>query len=114
MSKLLLVALSPDEIVQSAGFAEQIGLPWDVFLVTGTAESGPSSGTVWCAGLESVPTANTLVEVICDFIGARAYTHIVAVSSMAAKDLLARVAGRMDIAMVTDAVSVEAPNRFVR
>ncbi len=42
------------------------------------------------------------------------YTHIVAVSSMASKDVLPRLAEALGAAMVTDAIAVESPTRFVR
>ena len=41
MAKLLLVAFKADEILQSAGFAEALGLDWDVLLLTGVAAHGP-------------------------------------------------------------------------
>lgn len=112
--KLLVIAFAPGEIVSSAGFAEALGIDWDVLLLTGEATHGPSSGKVWQAGFASVPTADTLAQGVADFIAGTGYTHVAAVSSMAAKDLLARVAGTHEIAMVTDAVAIVSPTEFVR
>src|SRR5262249_16240046 len=44
----------------------------------------------------------------------RAYTHVASVSSMRSKDLLARVAGLLDAAMVTDVIAAESPTVFKR
>lgn len=46
---------------------------------------------------------------VCD-----GYTHIAAVSSMASKDVMARVAGMLDCPMVTDTLSVESTDTFTR
>lgn len=112
--KLLVVTFAPAEIVAAAGFAEALGLEWDVLLLTGEASHGPSSGKVWQARFESAPTADTLAQSVADFVSGSSYTHVAAVSSMAAKDLLARVAGTREIAMVTDAVGIVSPTEFVR
>jgi electron transfer flavoprotein alpha subunit len=67
---------------------------------------------VLAGGLAEVPPADAAARAIADF--AAGYSHIAAVSSMESKDILARVAGRLDAAMVTDAVAIESPTVFVR
>lgn len=112
--KTLVLAFSPNDIISAAGFADALGGDWDVLLLTGEAIHGPSSGKVFQAGFGSVPTADTLAPSIAEFVAGSGYTHVAAVSSMASKDLLARVAGIHGIAMVTDAVAIVSPTEFVR
>ena len=112
MPKLLVVAFKPEEIALSAGFAEAHGLDWDVLLLTGATSQGPSGGTVFAAALDSVPTADSIAHGVADLAGS--YTHVAGVSTMASKDLLARVAGLWDAAMVTDAIASLSPTMFIR
>jgi electron transfer flavoprotein alpha subunit len=58
------------------------------------------------------PPADALAADIAARSGA--YACVAAVSSMASKDVLARVAGLLDAPMVTDAVAVAGPNQFKR
>lgn len=74
----------------------------------------PSVGAqkVLTAELTELPTADALAPSIANL--AQGYTHISAVSSMASKDVMARVAGVMGAAMVTDAVRADSPTTFLR
>lgn len=94
MPKILCVCFEASDSVKLAGFARALG---------GDAEfvSVPSGGLSDSAAT-AIATAAT------------GFTHVAALSSMAAKDALARVAGLLDAAMVTDVLSVVAPNRFTR
>ncbi len=95
MSKLLAIAFDSSEASACAGFASALGIEFDVLTFEG-----------------EVPPADALAEGLkaeCD-----GCSHIAAVSSMRSKDVLARLAGLLDAAMVTDAVSVESPTVFVR
>ena len=95
MAKLLLIAFDPSEVRACAGFGEALGLSYDVLSVEG--EIPPADALA--AGLQGR----------CE-----GYSHVAGVSTMRSKDVLARLAGLLDAAMVTDAVSVESPTVFVR
>jgi electron transfer flavoprotein alpha subunit len=94
MSKVLVVAFAKHEIEAGAAFANALGMPFDVVEVPRGALADAASTAV--AGQAS------------------GYSHIAAVSSMAAKDVMARVAGLLDAPMVTDAIAVENANTFKR
>jgi electron transfer flavoprotein alpha subunit len=112
MSRLLLVAFDSAEAVIGAGFAQELALPFDILLVTGTPEADLGAEKVLVGNLASVPPADGIAESIATV--AKAYSHIAAVSNMQSKDIMARVAGLLDAAMVTDAVACESPTVFKR
>lgn len=111
MSKLLILAFEPSEAAQATGFAAALGLPVDVLLLTGTASTS-CGDKVLAAGWSEVPPADTAAASVAT--AAQGYSHIAAVSSMRAKDVLARVAGLLDAAMVTDAIGLDSPTVFRR
>ncbi len=111
MSKTLVVAFTPADALPGTGFAAALGQPYDLVLLCGTCEA-PGAGRLMCAGLGDLPPADALAVGIATV--ANGYNHVVAASSMASKDVMARTAGLLDAAMVTDAVAVESNNRFVR
>ncbi len=90
----LLVASGSTDAELASGFFQQLGMEWDLLEL--------ASDCVADSAAEAVRAA------------AEGYTHIAGVSSMCSKDLLARIAGLMDAAMVTDAIEVEAPDVFHR
>lgn len=92
--KALLIQFEASDAAAAGGFLKALGLPFDVATVSPStlADSAASAAAVACAG----------------------YTHIVAVSSMRSKDVMARVAGVLDAAMVTDAIAVHSATDFDR
>jgi electron transfer flavoprotein alpha subunit len=112
MSRLLIVAFEPHEIGAAAGLATATGLPFDVLLVTGSAEDGFGAERVFAAGLQEVPPADGMAKALAQ--KASNYTHIASVSNMRSKDVLARMAGLLDAAMVTDVVAAESASLFKR
>ena len=111
MSRTLVVAFGPADVAPGTGFAAALSAPFDVLILSGGA-TAPGAGRVLAATLGDLPSADAVAADIHKL--AAEYTHIVAASSMASKDVMARLAGLLDAAMVTDAVAVEANNRFVR
>lgn len=109
---LLLIALSPADAAQGAGFAQTTGLPFDILLLTGTGTADLGAQTVHEAGLTIEPTADAAAAAIQPLCAGR--THIAAVSAMWSKDLLARLAGLASAPLVTDAISWEDGRRFRR
>lgn len=109
MSKLLLITFDDAELNVSGGFVAALGLPFDVLNVTGTATAG---GHTLLAQLETVPPADALAPGLAAHVGG--YSHIASVSSMRSKDVMARLAGLLDAAMVTDVIGVVTPQEFRR
>lgn len=112
MSRLLLIAFDASDAAQGAGFAQELGLPFDVLALTGAAPANLGAAKVLTAGLAEVPVADGLAAALVPL--ASPYSHVAAVSSMRAKDLLARLAGLLDAAMITDAIGIESPTVFRR
>ena len=109
---ILGIAFSPADAYGIQSFAAALGLPFDLIQVTGAPVTDSGAGKVLSAGLEDIPPADGIATGIQAQCGH--YSHIVAVSSMASKDVLARIAGLLDCAMVTDVVSAPSPLTFVR
>lgn len=112
MDRLILVAFDAAEAAIGAGFAQELGLPFDILAVTGSPDADLGAEKVLIAGLGEVPPADNVAAAIASV--ARGYSHVAAVASMCAKDVLGRVAGILDAAMVTDAIACESPTVFKR
>ncbi|HWA82185.1 MAG TPA: FAD-binding protein [Fimbriimonadaceae bacterium] len=112
MAKLLLIAFEPHEVEQGAGFAQSLGLPFDVLSVAGGGRSDLGAGRFLDAGLADLPPADGLAKGLSSLAGG--YSHVAAIASMRSKDVLARLAGLLDAAMVTDVIAAESPTVFKR
>jgi len=112
MSKLLLIAFTPGEAVQGAGFAAALGLPYDILCLSGSADTDLGAEKVLGANFTDLPPADGIAKAIAS--AATGYTHLASVSTMRSKDVLARVAGLLDIGMVTDVVGIDLPTQFKR
>lgn len=110
--RLLFVAFDAAEAGQAGGFGQALGLPFDVLQISGDAVSGSGAEKVFSAGLAEVPPADGIAKAIA--AQASGYTHVAAISNMRSKDVMARVAGLLDAAMVTDVVSLSSPSVFQR
>lgn len=110
MSRILGIAFVPSDVASIAAFAAAISLPFDVVQLGGAAVSDSGAGKVWLAN--SVPAADSLCAALRSLTGD--YSHYVAVSSMASKDAMARLAGMLDCGMVTDAIHANSASQFVR
>ncbi|MDX2064950.1 MAG: FAD-binding protein [Fimbriimonadaceae bacterium] len=109
MSKHLLIAFDDAEVAASGGLIFALGLPVDVLNLTGSATAGAQT---WLAKLPEVPPADALAAALVSLVAG--YSHVSAVSSMRSKDVMARLAGLLDAAMVTDVVGVASPTEFHR
>lgn len=112
MSKLLLITFQGHEAEQLAGFAQKLGLPFDILSLDGKAELDLGAASVFQGSVSDLPPADGFANVLNTFVAE--YSHIAAVSSMTSKDLLARLAGLLDAAMITDVLDVESPTVFKR
>lgn len=112
MSKLLLIAFEANEAAQGAGFAHALGMPFDMLCLTGNAATDLGATRVLQANLPEVPAADALASALASQTSG--YSHVAAVSSMRSKDVMARLAGLMDAAMVTDVVGIKSSSVFKR
>ena len=60
------------------------------------------------------PTAENVAEVALAAVRADSYTHVVAAATGFGKNVLPRLAARLDVAQASDVIRVEAPDTFVR
>lgn len=112
MAKFLGIAFEEGEISSLVAFASALGGTVDVLLL-GTAKGGHSGvDLVLQAGLDPIPPSDNISRGIASI--SKPYSHVFGVSSMRAKDLLHRVAGHLDAAIVTDVVRVDGLTQFQR
>jgi len=112
LSRTLLISFDPSEAYALAGFAAKLGQPFDVLSFGRASTNDFGAEKILDAGSGDVAPADALAKglhAVC-----AGYTHVAAISSMRSKDVLARLAGLMDAAMVTDVVAVESPTTFKR
>src|SRR5579862_7382542 len=112
MPKLLLIAFEPFEAVSGAGLAQALGLSYDVLALAGLPETDLGADRILNANLSELPPADGLAGGVLSL--AQGYSHIGAIASMQSKDVLARLAGLLDAAMVTDVLSVVSQTEFTR
>lgn len=112
MSELLIVATNPDEAQQLAGFAQSTGKEFDILLLTGEGSDKWGAMSTFLVGLPSLPPADFLANALAPV--AQDYEWIAGLSNMQGKDSLARVAGKLECAMMTDVLSIEGNNTFTR
>jgi electron transfer flavoprotein alpha subunit len=112
MSKTLIVAFMPDEISQLTGFAQSLSQPFDILLLTGEPVTDSGAETIKCARLSEVPTADSIDRSLAG--ACQGYSHVAFLSSMRGKDFAARIAARLDAAMVTDVIGAESAKVFQR
>jgi len=112
MSKTLVVAFQSHEATQMAGFAQALGSPFDVVVFDEDVPSSIGAEKVFRAAEAHDAPADGLAKALAS--KCEGYSHIASVSTMRSKDVLARLAGLLDAAMVTDVVEVESPTVFKR
>jgi electron transfer flavoprotein alpha subunit len=112
MSRLLIVAFNPSEAAAMHGFAHDLGLPYDLLVIKAGPVPAIGALRLFQSSLGSTPPADSIATSLARICAP--YSHVAAMSSMRAKDVLARTAGILDAAMVTDVVAVDNPHRFRR
>ena len=91
-----------------------------VHLLIAGERAGEAAAAVALAGVEKVLVAESATEGAPEaLVGlvetlAPAYTHIVAAAATAGRDLIPRLAARLDLMPVTDIVAIHGPDRFDR
>jgi electron transfer flavoprotein alpha subunit len=60
------------------------------------------------------PTAEALAGLLLDIVKQRQYTHVVAPATGFGKNVMPRVAAKLDVAQVSDITAIESPDTFVR
>lgn len=112
MSKTLLIAFDQAEAIAGAAFCQKLGFEFDIIQTTGEPilDLGAKVVTTW--NLPSQAPADYFEPMMGP--AEQFYTHIVAVSSMQAKDCLARLSGLLDWPMITDVIEIVDENTFRR
>ena len=98
--------------------AEKLG-PVDV-LVAAEDAAPIAAAAAEIAGVHKVIAlsglSNAPADALADIVAARAepYSHIVAASSSVGRDVIPRLAAKLDLMPVTDVIAIHGPNRFDR
>jgi len=92
-------------------------------LVAGHGASGAAAGVAKIAGVAKVlhadaphlakPTAENLAAQVLALAG-NGYTHLVAPATGSGKNVMPRVAAKLDVAQVSEITGIESPDTFVR
>ena len=93
-------------------------------LVAGHGAEGAAKGAAAIAGVAKVlhadaahlaqPTAENLAAQILAVAANGGYTHLVAPATGTGKNVMPRVAAKLDVAQVSDITAIESPDTFVR
>ena len=60
------------------------------------------------------PTAENVAATILRVAGERSYSHVVAAATSFGKNVMPRVAAKLDVAQISDITGIESPDTFVR
>jgi electron transfer flavoprotein alpha subunit len=60
------------------------------------------------------PTAEALAALLLEIIGQRQYAHVVAPATGFGKNVMPRVAAKLDVAQISDLTAIDSPDTFVR
>ncbi len=123
---ILIIAEHDNAVIKPAllntvAAAQKIGGDIDI-LVAGHQCAGAANAAAAIPGVRKVLTADAphyaqaLAESLSILIVsiARNYSHVLAPSTSAGKNVLPRVAAMLDVAQISDIVKVESPDTFVR
>jgi len=107
MAKILLITFGPSEAALASGFAAALG---GEVTVLALAPAGSTPFKVLDAGFSEVPPSDTISIGVAEI--AKEYDYVAAVSSLGAKDLLARLAGHLDWPLVNDVTAITGTHEF--
>ncbi len=76
----------------------------------------PGARRVYCAAAEAYAhqLAEPVAERLASLVAEQGYTTVLAAATTQGKDVLPRLAGLLDVGMISDAIAIEAADRFVR
>jgi len=93
-------------------------------LVAGTDARGAADAAAKVAGVSKVllaespklqqPTAEAIAAVLLALVPSGGYTHVVAPATGFGKNVMPRVAAKLDVAQVSEVIVIESPDTFVR
>jgi electron transfer flavoprotein alpha subunit len=112
MFNLLFIAFEKEETSQGAGFAQALGIPFDMLVLSEEAPTHLGAKNIYLAPFDEIPPADNLTPALKEY--AEKYTHIAAISSMHSKDVMARLGGYLQAAVITDVIAKETPLKFKR
>ncbi|MBI5706521.1 MAG: electron transfer flavoprotein subunit alpha/FixB family protein [Armatimonadetes bacterium] len=112
MSKTLLIAFQGSDSQRAAAFGQSLGQPYDILVLNGKPELGTGASRLMAAGLSEAPLADALAPALAEI--AKGYSHVAALTSMQAKDVLPRMAALMGAPMITDVAETVSATVFKR
>ena len=83
-------------------------------VVAAAAVAGVSKVLKVDAAYLAQPTAENVAATILRVAGERSYSHVVAAATSFGKNVMPRVAARLDVAQISDITGIESPDTFVR
>ena len=103
--------------------ATKLGGPIDV-LIAGHAVDGAVAAAAAVSGIAKVlradapylekPTAENVAATLLETVKRGGYSHVVAAATSFGKNVMPRVAAKLDVAQISDISAVESPDTFVR
>ncbi len=112
MKSLLLITADHNESGLLAGFAQASGKKFDILQLTGEPSCTFGAEKTYYLDLSSQPPADYFANTFAEIC--KEYEWIAATSTMQGKDCLARLAGVLDCAMVTDVLEILGTDTFLR
>jgi electron transfer flavoprotein alpha subunit len=111
--------------LHALGAARQLGDPVDVLLLATSADAAalaprlaavPGVARVLVAEAPwfARPTAENVAATTLSVIANGAYSHVVAAATSFGKNVMPRIAAKLDVAQASDVTAIEAPDTFVR
>jgi electron transfer flavoprotein alpha subunit len=103
--------------------AAKLGADIEV-LVAGSAADQVAAAVAAIPGITKVlladaphlarPTAENIAATVLDVLGRGSYTHVLAAATSFGKNVMPRIAAKLDVAQVSDVTAIEAADTFVR
>ncbi|MCG9895581.1 MAG: FAD-binding protein [Fimbriimonadaceae bacterium] len=107
--KTIALALQPSDLAVLGGAC---GADSEAILLTGAPEASFGFTTIHCTGWESLPPADEAARALADLV--RGADRLIAVTSMAARELVPGLAAHAGAACLSDVVEILSETRFRR
>src|SRR5207253_981939 len=90
----------------------KLALPFDILCVHGNCPTDLGAASILAGSVAEETPADGLAKGLQAHTAS--YSHIAGLSTMRGKDVLARLAGLLDAAMITDTIAIDSPMVFKR
>ncbi len=111
MSRLLLISFQESEVSACIGFGKKLNIPYDILTLSNNISSVDAEKCYLLSSKEPLFSDNFshAIQELC-----KQYTHIASVSTMQSKDMIARLAGTLNIGMISDITDIIDTSTFKR